>query len=653
MKLNPKKCTFGAEERAFLGYVVNMQEIKACPQKVEAVMKLQSLQMLKEAQSLNGKLASLNKFLSKSMEKLPPFFKTLKRCVNKRDFQWTPEAKEAFKNTKKCIAKLPMVTTPKPREALIMYLCAAREAINAVLLTKKDSRQISIYFVSRALQAPEINYTSVEKVVLALVHATRRLRRPRTSISGQVLVDFIAERSDEGGPLTKVQIEETVLEPWVLFTDGSSCLEGSGAGLILTKLEGKEFTYALRFEFDASNNKAKYEALVASLRIVEQMGIKNLITKVDSRLIANQINGLCIEQNHVNKLHPPHQASPGRNTKKNVNRRKEILAIVEEEEYCWMTSLVEYLTKGILPAKTKKGTCNQDQGEAIHHDQRSLIQKVIHGTMVTPFYKWRINISGPFLEGQGKVKFLIVAIDYFTKWIEANPVAMITRRQVKKYIWDNIVCRFRLPGEIISDNGKQFRDNPFKDWCEKLNIKQRDTLFSLTYGTEAVIPVEIGIPSIRYAEVNQAENDKGLLLNLDILEEKREKAAVREARSKAKMEKYYNAKVRPPQLGGGASTLQPPTGFVPDYKIASLCTEKQLDMGLAEGSKGDAKEALVAASGGKLFSVLANADDEALTASRYEELLKKAGLEIAFVVEVMDMLVHNICLDWEHFFCFM
>nr|GEV82269.1 reverse transcriptase domain-containing protein [Tanacetum cinerariifolium] len=71
-----------------------------------------------------------------------------------------------------------------------------------------------------------------------------------------------------------------------------------------------------------------------------------------------------------------------------------------------------------------------------------------------------------------------------------------------------------------------------------------DTPFSLTYDTKAVIPVEIGMPSIRCAEVNQAKNDEGLLLNLDIPEERREKAAVREARSKAKMEKYYNAKVR-------------------------------------------------------------------------------------------------------------
>ncbi|GKC62735.1 reverse transcriptase domain-containing protein, partial [Tanacetum coccineum] len=89
-----------------------------------------------------------------------------------------------------------------------------------------------------------------------------------------------------------------------------------------------------------------------------------------------------------------------------------------------------------------------------------------------PFYKWGIDIAGPFPEGPGKVKFLIVAMDYFTKWIEAKPVATITGNQVKKFVWENIVCRFGLPGEIISDNGKQFRDNPFKDWCEKLCIQQ-------------------------------------------------------------------------------------------------------------------------------------------------------------------------------------
>lgn len=88
------------------------------------------------------------------------------------------------------------------------------------------------------------------------------------------------------------------------------------------------------------------------------------------------------------------------------------------------------------------------------------------------FHEWGIDIAGPFPVAAGGLKFLIVAIDYFTKWIEAKVVASITGNQVKRFIWDNIVCRFSLPGEIISDNGKQFCDNPFKDWCAQLNITQ-------------------------------------------------------------------------------------------------------------------------------------------------------------------------------------
>ncbi|GKF34831.1 reverse transcriptase domain-containing protein, partial [Tanacetum coccineum] len=215
-----------------------------------------------------------------------------------------------------------------------------------------------------------------------------------------------------------------------------------------------------------------------------------------------------------------------------------------------------------------------------------------------PFYKWGIDIAGPFQEGSGKVKFLIVSMDYFTKWIEAKAVATIIGNQVKKFVWDNIVCRFGLLGEIVSDNGKQFSDNPFKDWCDKLNIIQRfasvkhpqpnglveranrslgegikarlgeenknwveelphvlwahrtiikssrgDTPFSLTYGTEAVIPAEIGMPTYRTAVVDSVHNDEELRLNLDLLEEKRERATICEAKAKMKMIKYYNAKV--------------------------------------------------------------------------------------------------------------
>nr|GEW10350.1 reverse transcriptase domain-containing protein [Tanacetum cinerariifolium] len=79
---------------------------------------------------------------------------------------------------------------------------------------------------------------------------------------------------------------------WKLFTDRASSSDGSEARLMLVNLEGKEHTYALRFEFEITNNEAKYEALLAGLRIAKEMRIQELIIIVDSQLVANQVNGL-------------------------------------------------------------------------------------------------------------------------------------------------------------------------------------------------------------------------------------------------------------------------------------------------------------------------------------------------------------------------
>ncbi|GKA10702.1 reverse transcriptase domain-containing protein [Tanacetum coccineum] len=629
-----------AVEGMFLGYTITPEGIKPCPDKTEAVLQLPSPQTIKEVQSFNGKLASLNRFLSKSVEKSLPLFKTLKRCIKKSDFRWTPEAEQAFKQLKQHLSELPLLVAPKPKEELIVYLSTSYGAVSAVLMTERGTIQTPVYFISRALQGLELNYTPMEKLVLSLVFAAKRPQRyfqvhpiavitdqpikqimsrpdvagrlqkwsvmlgehnityrPRTSVKGQMLADFLVEKPDKNPPNTPVVA--TLLEPWTLFTNGSSCVDGSGAGLILTSPEGTKFTYVLRFQFTASNNEAEYEALIAGLQIAAQIGVQNVQLNVDSKLVANQVLGTYVakEENMIKYLEKVKGLVSGfanfsisqvpRNNNKKADalskiastsfahlskqvlvevlqeksiQEKEVTTVVEEDGLTWMTPIIEYLKDGLFLG---------------------------------------IDIAGPFPEGSGKVKFLIVAMDYFTKWIEAKAVATITGNQVKKFVWDNIVCRFGLPGEIISDNGKQFSDNPFKDWCDKLNIMQRfasikypqsnrlvekanrslgegikarlgegnknwlkelphvlwahrtmikssheDTPFSLTYGMEAVILAEIGMPTYRTATVDTVHNDEELRLNLDLLEEKREHTTICKAKSKMKMAKYYNARVR-------------------------------------------------------------------------------------------------------------
>ncbi|GJW61663.1 reverse transcriptase domain-containing protein [Tanacetum coccineum] len=83
-------------------------------------------------------------------------------------------------------------------------------------------------------------------------------------------------------------------------------------------------------------------------------------------------------------------------------------------------------------------------------------------------------------------------------------------------------------------------------WVYRTMIKSSngDTPFSLTYGTKVVVPSEIGIPTLRMAKMDLGQNNKALEINLDLLKEKREQSAIREAKSKTKMEKSYNSKVQ-------------------------------------------------------------------------------------------------------------
>ena len=80
---------------------------------------------------------------------------------------------------------------------------------------------------------------------------------------------------------------------------------------------------------------------------------------------------------------------------------------------------------------------------------------------------------GPLPQGKKQVRFLLVTIDYFMKWVEAKALAMITEAKVRNFIWKNIVCRFGIPQTIISDNGRQFDSQEFRSFCSSLGIKNK------------------------------------------------------------------------------------------------------------------------------------------------------------------------------------
>jgi hypothetical protein len=248
MKLNPKKCSFGVEEGKFLGVVVTKDGFQENPEKVDAVLKMSSPKLVKDVQTLSGRLVALNRFLSKHAERTLPFMETLRKCTDKKKFNWTSEAEEAFQDLKKYLSHLPTLTAPVKGEKLIMYLSAGVAAVSVVLMTEREGVLTPIYFISRVLKDAETRYSPMEKLTLSLVHASRRLKRyfltytvevqteqpiqqvlrkpeisgrlakwaielgpleieykPRTAIKGQVLADFLTEIPQDES--TKEEVE--------------------------------------------------------------------------------------------------------------------------------------------------------------------------------------------------------------------------------------------------------------------------------------------------------------------------------------------------------------------------------------------------------------------------------------------------------------
>src|ERR1044071_10458566 len=331
MKLNPGKCSSGAEEGKFLGVIVT--GFKPNPEKVQAIQRMPSPNSIKDVQTLMGRLVALNRFLSNDASKSFPFVHTLRNVLKKTQFRWTPEAEAAFREMKQCLTYLPTLTAPLPMEPLTLYLSASETAIGAILLVERNKVQTPIYYISRTLADAETRYSTMEKLVLALVHASRRLRRyfqghpinvltdyrintvlskpelsgrlakwaielgahtivykPRPAIKGQVLAAFIAQI-----PIDKIQDCKDEQDPkpipddrltWSLYTDGASNDQGSGAGLRLVSPDKTEFTYAVRLEFPSINNEAEYKAFFAGLRLAHKMGARHLNAHVDSMLIA-------------------------------------------------------------------------------------------------------------------------------------------------------------------------------------------------------------------------------------------------------------------------------------------------------------------------------------------------------------------------------
>ena len=133
MKLNPSKCAFGVTVGKFLGFMVSQRGIEANPDKIRAIVEIAPPRNVKEVQSLNGKVAALNRFVSRAMDKCLPFFFTLKKS-----FKWTVECQQAFEDLKTYLSSLLLLSPSQPGEELLLYLAVSLTAVSVALIREED-----------------------------------------------------------------------------------------------------------------------------------------------------------------------------------------------------------------------------------------------------------------------------------------------------------------------------------------------------------------------------------------------------------------------------------------------------------------------------------------------------------------------------------
>uniref|UniRef100_A0A2N9HDB7 Uncharacterized protein n=1 Tax=Fagus sylvatica TaxID=28930 RepID=A0A2N9HDB7_FAGSY len=536
MKLNPSKCVFGVSSGKFLGFMVSQRGIEANPDKIKAVLEMTPPRTTKEVQSLTGRVAALNRFVSRATDKCLPFFKTLRKA-----FIWTDECQKSFEELKRYLTSPPLLSPSQQGEALSLYLAVSPTAVSSALIREDGGTQLPVYYTSKAFQGAEERYPAMEKLALALVIAARKLRpyfqshkiivltnhplrkamnkpdaagrliqwavelsefdieyHPRQAIKAQALADFIAEFTvTEDEPS-----EEKPDEEWEIEIDGSSVKGAGGVGIVFKTPEGHLLKHSTRLQYPTTNNEAEYEALLTGLRIAKELGANRLKIRSDSQLIVGQVNGeyearedrmtkyLKLVRNamkwfdEVILVQVPREqnteadalaklASSDEATDQYIEVQHSPSHLEEEVSpidvsNSWMTPIVNYLEDETLPSDPVRGQKAESGGQL--RDERGSrrdLRQSLRCTLLSAHKLVRAGYYWPTMQ-KDAVSY-VRACDKCQRFgnLIHSPSETLNPNDGTLAIRP---MGFGIPRTFISDNGRQFDNSPFREFCEELGI---------------------------------------------------------------------------------------------------------------------------------------------------------------------------------------
>ncbi|KAG9447197.1 hypothetical protein H6P81_013325 [Aristolochia fimbriata] len=332
LKMNPLKWAFDVTSGKLLGFIVHHRGIEIDQSKIDAILKMPEPKNVSELKSFQGHLAYIRRFISNLAGRCQPFSRLLKK---ETPFEWDESCRNAFNNIKAYLTKPPVLVAPVVSRPLLLYIAAQKGSVGALLAQcDEDSKERSLYYLSRTLVGAELNCTPIEKTCLALVFVVQKLRHylqahstklisradplkyimsrpilsgrlakwalllsefeinvPQRAIKGQALANFLADypvpaewELSEEFPDEEIFLVE-VLPPWEMYFDGAARRSGAGAGVLFVSSKKDLLPYLFVLTQACSNYEAEYQAILFGLNIAVEMQLPLLNIYGDSALV--------------------------------------------------------------------------------------------------------------------------------------------------------------------------------------------------------------------------------------------------------------------------------------------------------------------------------------------------------------------------------
>ena len=204
LRLNASMCFFRVSSGKVLGYMITHRGIAVNLKQIKAINSLHPPRNPKEVQRLTRMAAALNRFISRSADMCRPFFQLLHKW---KDFRWTEECVTTFEDLKQYLSSPPILSKPNKEEVLYAYLAVMDYAVSFILVRNEDGIQRPVYYINKSLQEAETRYLSLEKAVLAIAYATRKLphyfQAYTVVVLTQLLLQALLRKSDYTGRIAK------------------------------------------------------------------------------------------------------------------------------------------------------------------------------------------------------------------------------------------------------------------------------------------------------------------------------------------------------------------------------------------------------------------------------------------------------------------